>query len=417
MSVLTNYDAEAQLLGLYLTVVDALVRYPVTPAYFADPTHRAVFEAIGRLALRGEAADAVTVQAELRAAGVEATSVYLAELALAANLNGAGLVRVLGDCMRRRAMQRIGTLLAQSATDAELDPLDASDRCLELLAQETRTVGAADAPFADSLERAWLVALEAGTAAVPTITTGWRDLDGLLGGLPRGELSVIAARPGVGKSAFVGQLAAAVADQGRHVLFASAEMTAQQLLERWKASMLAVDLWCVRQGRLTETQWTLAKAMRAPHVRVFDRAGMTTQHIVDVCGRVANRQALDLLIVDHLHHLSDPLERGEQRYAQIGRMVNRLKALAKQHQMAVALVCQLNRQAADGVPTMAQLRDAGTIEEYANIVALLHQAPERPGTADVCVEKHRNGPTGKVTLTWEPQFCRFRNYIARTEAA
>ena len=403
--LIANVDAEAALLGTYLTHRDAIVRYPVAPEAFSQYAHRAIYQAIGRVAAAGETPDPVAVSAELQRSGATVSSAMVFELADTAPPSPSRTVHeAVIEAQQRRAMQRVAEFFAAGARDMETPPLDAIESCLAHLAQETRTVGASDAPMTDELERGWLERLAAGEAQrKPRLVTGLGGIDQLLGELPRGELTVLAARPGVGKSALAAQVAGVNGEAGRHVLFASAEMTATQLLERLKAAQMRVNLGRIRGGHLSEMEWQIAASTRVPRFRVFDRAGMTSQHVWDLAGRLSATRALDLVVVDHLHHLSDPLERGETRYNQIGRMTNRLKALAKQHDCAVLLLCQLNREAADGsAPTMAQLRDAGTIEEYANVILILHRAEDDPAAVHVNIAKHRNGPTGKAVLGWYP---------------
>lgn len=418
-ALIANVEAEAALLGTYLTHRDALVRYPVAPEAFSQYAHRAIYAAIGRVAAAGETPDPMAVAAELQRSGATVSTAMLWELAEHAPPTPSRTVHeAVVEAQQRRAMQRLAEFFVAGARDMETPPLAQIEACLERLAQETRTVGASDAPMTDTLERAWLERLAAGEAQrKPRLLTGLPGIDQVVGELPRGELTVLAARPGVGKSALAAQIAGVNGESDRHVLFASAEMTATQLLERLKAAQMRVNLGRIRAGTLSTMEWQIATATRVPRFRIFDRAGMTSQHIADVMGRLSATRAVDLVIVDHLHHLSDPLERGESRYNQIGRMTNRLKALAKQHDCAVLLLCQLNREAADGsAPTMGQLRDAGTIEEYANIVMLLHRPEDQPGMVHVNIAKHRNGPTGKAMLGWYPAHQTFVD-APTTEAA
>src|SRR5262249_24066326 len=146
-----------------------------------------------------------------------------------------------------------------------------------------------------------------------------------------------------------------------------------------------------------------------------DKSAMTTADVRALVARVAvTPTPFALVVVDHLHHLADLPDRGESRYSQVGRMVAALKDIAKAHGCAMLVAAQTNRHAADRVPSLADLRDAGTIEEFASVVLLLHRTEETPAICYVHVAKHRNGPTGRVRLHYDPAHVRFHNFTSGT---
>jgi replicative DNA helicase len=411
---LADIGAEAGLLGYYLERgSEGFSEWPVRAFAFTNPQHRAVFNAMERLAERGESIEPLTVLGELQRRNEGVRAEFLAGLVASAATSGGEVVHILEDLATRRAMVRAGEHLRAAAQDGTELPANSVEKILSALAQETAAVGRLDdAPVATALEAGWLATLD-----LPEhrdgITTGLLDLDHRSPGeLPRGEVTIVGARTGVGKSAFVAQVAAHNARRGRHVLFASAEMTAAQLLDRYRASAAGVPLERLRTRTLNSEERRRLETAEFQPVRLFDKAGMTTADIRALVARFAVMQPLDLIVVDHLHHLADPLERGESRYHQVGRMVASLKESAKRHGCVMVVAAQLNRQAADREPSLADLRDAGTIEEFASVVLLLHRSESDPTICNVDIAKHRNGPRGRVRLYYDAPVLSFRDHTS-----
>jgi replicative DNA helicase len=415
-------DAEAGLLGHYLEGgLDAFHAWPASQDYFTDAQRRAVFLAMMSLAERAEAIEPVTVTAELRRQDQGVRPDFVMDLVDHAAVSGGLVLGILRECATRRAMARAGEHLRAAAQDGQQVPAEAVEKILAGLARQTASLGRLEAaPEATSLEAAWLDALTKGEDPTrPRIQTGLVDLDNISPGeLPRGEVTIAGARTGVGKTALVVQIATHNAARGLHVLVCSAEMTTSQLLARQKASATGIPLERILRGRLTAADLARLRGQRLTSVRLYDKAGMTTADVRALVARFSvTARPLDLVVVDHLHHLSDPFDRGESRYGQIGRMVAALKDTAKLHGCAMLVAAQLNRQAADREPTLADLRDAGTIEEFASVVLLLHRSDDAPTTCQVFIAKHRNGPTGKVSLYFDGPCLRFRDGERREVAA
>jgi replicative DNA helicase len=382
---LADVGAEAALLGYYLERgLAGFVGWPARSHYFTVGWHRAVFDAMERLAERGEPIDLVLVGHELRRHDEPVRSEIVAALLDGAAASGGEPLRIVEEYATRRAMVRAAEHLRLAAHRGSQLPADAIEKILDALAHPERDAAA--------------------------VRTGLADVDRLLGDLPRGELTVLGARTSMGKTALAAQIAAANAAAGRLVLFASAEMTTPQLLDRWRAAAARVPLDHLRRHLMSSDELERLRGAAFPRVRVFDKAAMTTADIRTLVTRLAVMKApVDLVVVDHLHHLSDPLERNETRYTQIGRMVGALKAMVKQHRAVALVLAQLNRDAADRAPTLADLRDAGTIEELASIVLLLHRAEKTPTVCELHVAKHRNGPTGVVQVYYDAPVLQFRD--------
>jgi replicative DNA helicase len=342
---------------------------------------------------------------------------FVADLVDAAAPSGE-IVRVVEEYATRRAMVSAADELRAAAHAGDERPADSMDRVLHHLSTRTAALGRHDeAPAAAGLAPAWLArVLDRACGPLP-ITTGLLDLDHKIPGeLPRGEVTIVGARTGIGKSAFLAQIAAHNARLGRRVLVASAEMTTGQLLDRWAAATSRVPLTHIRQRTLTSDEERRLRQVTFPEtLHLFDRPAMTTGHIRALVTRFAlEARPLDLVAVDHLHHLADPTERGESRYVQVGRMVAVLKDVAKRHGCVLLVAAQLNRQAADREPTLADLRDAGTIEEFAHLVVFLHRTEEAPAVCQVIVAKHRDGPSGRLRLHYDAPCVRFGNFTRAT---
>jgi replicative DNA helicase len=419
---LTDIGAEAALLGYYLARgLVGFLMWPVRAFVFTGTQHVAVYNAMERLAERGESIEVVTVVGELQRHDdwVEVRADFVAGLLDVAATSGGEVVRMLDDLATRRAMGRAADHLRAAAQNGGALPADSIDMILAALARETAAVGRLDAaPLATTFETAWLAALDAPTPdADDGIWTGLTDLDhghpdaGSVGPLPRGEVTIVGGRTGIGKSAFVAQVAAYNARKGRHVLMASAEMTTRQLLDRFRVEAAGVPLHHLRHRAypLTLDERRRLDAATFPPVRLFDQAGMTTGDIRALVGRFAVTQPLDLVVVDHLHHLSDVPLRNETRYLQVGRMVAALKEIAKRHHCVMLVAAQLNRQAATKPPTLADLRDAGTIEEYADIVLFLHRDEDESPQCTIHVAKNRNGPSYRIDVYHDRRLFRFRD--------
>ena len=185
-------------------------------------------------------------------------------------------------------------------------------------------------------------------------------------------------------------------------------MTTDQLLARELAAESGIPLERFRRRTLTPEEWAALDRLTLPAVRIFDVPAMTTSDVRAQVAQCAVRAVpIQVALVDHLHHLRDPAERGESRYSQLGRRVAALKEVAKAHRCVVIAAAQLNRQAAARLPTLADLRDSGEIEEYADVVLFLHRDEKTPTVRDVHVAKNRNGPQGRTQVYFDAACVRF----------
>jgi len=247
------------------------------------------------------------------------------------------------------------------------------------------------------------------------LPTGFPDLDRLLnGGLRAGTFTILAARPSLGKTSLAGCIAMNAARNGNTVLFCSLEQSSTELVERMLVSISGLDSTDLQSAgpKLTEAQNKLA----GWPIVIDDRPGQTVQQIAATARLQLRQRHLKLLIVDYLT-LIKPEDPRAIREQQVSAMSRALKSIAKELEIPVLCLAQLNRQIEsrdDKRPRLSDLRESGAIEQDADIVAFLHRpqaynSDDSPGEATLIVAKHRNGKTGNVRLTWSAQTLTFRS--------
>ena len=418
-----DLGAEESLLGAMLLSRDALEVGLDTceAADFYQPSNGDVFDAMARLARLGMAVDHVTVTDSLRRAG-ELDKVggeaRLVALAAAPGMPGRAehYARIVAEHHTLRRLAGAGHEIAELAYDKPLSELpETMDRAEGLLSEvvdrrgkrrESLLLGATIADWYDRLAAAH----EADT--VPGVATEWHDLDAILGGLRPGQLITVGARPGMGKTALACQLALNVAGAGRGVLFVSAEMSRDELQERFAAIRSGVDQSRIRNPRkLAERDWspltTAVAELEALPVHVDDDPGATVLGVRSVARRI-QRDDIGLVIVDYLQ-LMTSTRKAENRQVEVAEMSRGLKRTALELGVPIVALAQLNRAVearSDKRPTLADLRESGAVENDSDVVMFLYRddyyRPDRePGVLEVIIAKHRNGPTGTVKLFYD----------------
>jgi replicative DNA helicase len=259
---------------------------------------------------------------------------------------------------------------------------------------------------------------ESAFAGVPT---GFRDVDPLLSGMQSGNLIVIAARPGVGKSSFVTNVARNVAvDAGLPVAMFSLEMSRWEIGMRLLCGEARVPWDSIRNKRVGAEDWSrIAQAADSLHeapLFIVDSGNVTLVDIRAKARRLSARRAgLGMIIVDYLQLMSHT-RRVDNRQQEIAEISRGLKMLAKELSIPVIAVSQLNRdpeRRQDKRPQLSDLRESGAIEQDADVVMFIHRDdadPAKKGLADLIVAKHRNGPTDTIPLTFLPHLTQFRNF-------
>lgn len=259
--------------------------------------------------------------------------------------------------------------------------------------------------------------------AISGISSGFRDLDSKTNGFQPAELIILAARPSMGKTAFVLNLAEAAADRSQAgVVIFSLEQSKLELAERFLCIRGRMDMHKLRKGELTEDERDLllrvSSELSEMPVFIDDQPGRSMSQIGAICRRLKRRHNLRMVIIDYLQ-LIEPEDKRAPREQQIAMITRRLKFLAKELQTPVIALAQLNRGVElreDKRPKLADLRESGAIEQDADIVMFLHRPemydPEdRPGEAEIIVAKHRNGPTGMIRLGFKKQFMQFEDFV------
>jgi replicative DNA helicase len=422
--------AEQCVLGGMLLSKDAIsdVLDVIKGPDFYRPAHQIVYEAVLDLYGKGEPADAVTIAAELtkhgdisRVGGAPYLHTLIASVPTAAN---AGYyARIVRERAILRRLVEVGTRIVQLGYAGDGDADELVDRAeAEVYGITDRRVSEDYAPLSEIMPGA-LDEIEAIGSRGGTLTgvpTGFADLDSLTNGLHPGQMVVIAARPAIGKSTLALDLArAASVHAGMSAVIFSLEMSRNEITMRLLSAEAKVALQTIRTGKLTDDDWTrLARRMgevaEAP-LFIDDSPNMSMMEIRAKCRRLKQRHDLRLVIIDYLQLMSSP-KRVENRQQEVSELSRSLKLLAKELDVPVVALSQLNRgpeQRSDKRPMLSDLRESGSIEQDADVVILLHREDAyekespRAGEADFMVAKHRNGPTTTVTVAFQGHYSRF----------
>ena len=260
---------------------------------------------------------------------------------------------------------------------------------------------------------------------VTGVSTGFLDLDKKTAGLQRSDLIIIAARPSMGKTTFAMNLCEnAAMMQEKPVLIFSLEMPSEQIMMRMLASLSRVDQTRIRTGQLQDDDWarissTMGLLLEKKNIYIDDSSGLTPMELRSRARRIyREHKGLSMIMVDYLQLMRVP-NISENRTLEIAEISRSLKALAKELQIPVVALSQLNRsleQRADKRPVNSDLRESGSIEQDADVIMFIYrdevynEASEHKGIAEIILGKQRNGPIGKVRLKFQGQFSRFDNY-------
>ena len=425
-----DLEAEQSVLGGMLLSKDAIadVVEALRGGDFYKPAHQTIYEAILDLYGRGEPADAITRSAELtkrgelgRVGGAPYLHTLISSVPTAAN---AGYyARIVSERAILRRLVEAGTRITQMgyADTGEVD--EVVDRAqAEIYAVTERRSSEDYAPLAEIMEGTLdeIEAIGSRGGTMVGVPTGFTDLDGLTNGLHPGQLVVVAARPGLGKSTLALDFArAASIKSGLTSVIFSLEMTRNEITMRLLSAEARVGLHHMRTGSLGDDDWTkLARKMSevasAP-LFIDDSPNMTMMEIRAKCRRLNQRHDLKLVVVDYLQLMSSG-KRVESRQQEVAEFSRALKLLAKELEVPVVALSQLNRgpeQRTDKKPMLSDLRESGSIEQDSDMVILLHREDAyerespRAGEADFIVAKHRNGPTATITVAFQGHYSRF----------
>lgn len=422
-----NQEAEASLLGALLIDSDAVVKVAdiVNENDFYDKRHGLIFAAIKRLYETHSPIDVLTLADELRNndhLDQIGGGAYLTELTnfvpTAAHVGQYAEI-VSSKSLRRRlikASQDITNFGYDESEDLQNLIEQAESRLFEVSQQHVKQdVVSLEQILTDSFDR--LDELHKDKATIRGIPTGYKDLDAILAGLQRSDLFILAARPSMGKTAMVLNLAHNVAVKaGQPVLIFSLEMSKEQLVDRVLAKESGVNAWALRTGNLTDTDFEkIGQAMGTlseAQIFIDDTPGITVSDMRTKARREAHQHPLGLIIVDYLQLMSGGGRFGGEgnRVQEISEISRGLKGIARELNVPLIALSQLSRSVesrSPQIPQLADLRESGSIEQDADVVAFLYREEyynpdtERKNIMDVLIKKHRNGPTGNVELYFD----------------
>ena len=432
-------EAEQAVLGAMLLDQDAALRATetLTDSMFYREAHRRLFRAMVVLTERRIVIDHVTLRDELMrrgeldaAGGLE----YLAELVdavpTAANLEFHA--RIVKDKAILRRLIESATAIVTEAYDARAvasDLLDSAEGRIFQIAQQRGVEG-----FTRIKEMLWptmerIETLQKSGKAITGVPSGFIELDALTSGFQPSELVIVAARPSMGKTAFVLNVAANAALDGQGVALFSLEMSKEALVHRLLTSMARVDSQRVRHGKLRDFDFTqLARAaglLQSCPIWIDDQPALTLLQMRSKARRLKAEYDIRLIVVDYLQLMRSP-EYSENRVQEISDISRSLKALARELEIPVVALSQLSRaseqRGGERKPILSDLRDSGAIEQDADLVIFIHR-PEyydredesKRGVAEIMLSKNRNGPTGDIQLRFSREYTRFDNLSAREE--
>jgi replicative DNA helicase len=434
-----NTEAEASLLGALLIDADAIVKIAdiVTADDFYDERNKRIFEAVHQLYEKHSPVDVLTLSDQLKGTGfldMVGGPSYLTELTnfvpTAAHAEQYAQI-IAQKALRRRLIKASQDIVGLGFDEARnLQELieEAETRLFEVSQRHVKQdITSLETILAESFDR--LDELHKDKGKIRGVPTGFKDMDNILAGLQRSDLFILAARPSMGKTALALNLAHNVALKANEpVLMFSLEMSKEQLVDRMLAMESGVDAWALRTGNLTDADFekighamgTLSEAQ----IYIDDTPGITVSDLRTKARREAHQHPLGLIIVDYLQLMSGGAKFGGEgnRVQEISEISRGLKGIARELNVPLMALSQLSRSVesrSPQIPQLADLRESGSIEQDADVVAFIYREdyynPEtdRRNITDIFIKKHRNGPTGGVELYFDKEKQRFRSLDTR----
>ena len=424
--------AEQSTLGGMLLSQEAIAEVfeTVKGADFYAPKHEVIFDAIVSLYGKGEPTDVITVTDELtkfgnliRAGGADYLHTLTSIVPTAANASY--YAKIVQEKATLRRLVEVGTKIAQMGYASEGDVEDLVNQAQsDVYAVGQAGVGEDYVGLSDSIEDAIreIEAAQKRGGDLVGVPTGFIELDELTHGLHPGQLIILAARPAVGKSTLALDFARHASIRAKKpTIFFSLEMGRTEIAMRMLSAESSIDLQSMRKGTISDSDWARLAAVRgqindAP-LYIDDSPNLTLVEIRAKCRRLAQRVGLKMVVIDYIQLMTSG-KKVESRQQEVSEFSRALKLLAKELQVPVIALSQLNRQAEqtkDKKPEISHLRESGSLEQDADVVILLHREGigerdhPRAGEADIILAKQRSGPTGTVTVAFQGQYSRFMN--------
>ncbi|MEW9209527.1 replicative DNA helicase [Citrobacter werkmanii] len=404
---------------------------------FYTRQHRQIFTEMGRLQENGCPLDLITLSESLERLGTldhVGGFAYLAELSK--NTPSSANICAYADIVRERAVVREVISVSNEIAEAGFNPngrssdqlLDMAERLVFGIAEKRQRpdVGPKDiTSILDSTVARIETLFQSPHDGVTGLNTGFTDLNKKTAGLQPSDLIIVAARPSMGKTTFAMNLVEnAAINSDKPALVFSLEMPSDQLMMRSLASLSRVDQTRIRTGQLDDQDWarisgTMGILLENRNIFIDDSSGLTPTEVRSRARRVYREHGgLSMIMVDYLQLMRVP-ELKDNRTLEIAEISRSLKALAKELQVPVVALSQLNRaleQRSDKRPVNSDLRESGSIEQDADLIMFIyrdevyHENTDLKGVAEVIIGKQRNGPIGTVRLTFNGQYSRFDNY-------
>ncbi len=426
-----HIESEQALLGAIMLRSESL--YDINDiihsnAFYAEK-HRTIYDAMMELQQKHEPIDILTLATRLEAKGQLdqiGGRAYLAELS--GVVPSSANAKFYAETVRKKFVMRELITGANHISelgyknDLELEEvLDEAERKIFEVTNMTGSQQIID--IKDALVEAWdrIEKLHQAGEGIRGIPTGFSALDNMLSGLQKSDLIILAARPSMGKTSLALDIARrAAVNHSVPVGIFSLEMSSQQLIDRMLAAESSVDAWRLRTGKLSQdTEFAyiregLDRLSRAP-IYINDQASINILNMRSAVRRLKSEHNLGLVIVDYLQ-LMTPVNSTDSMVQQVTEISRSLKGLAKELDVPVLALSQLSRavEQRGGKPRLSDLRDSGSIEQDADVVMFIHrddkmnENSEKPGIAEIMIEKHRNGPTGLVELFFDAKHTTFR---------
>ena len=428
-----NIDAEKSLLGAILIDQEVLIDVVeiVKATDFYDKRHGKIFAGMIHLYQNHEGVDLITVTDELKKSGhldEIGGSTYLAELTnhVPTAAHASSYAEIVSQNAVRRRLIKASADINSLAFDENLTvPQLLGQSEAELFSVSDSSLKQDLTSISDILDTSFdrINDLYVNKGVLRGVKTGYRDLDNMTAGLQRSDLIILAARPAMGKTTLVTNLAYNVATiEKKTVLFFSLEMSKEQLIDRMLADAAGVDSWNIRTGNLSEEDFAkLAEAsgeMAEAPIFIDDTPGVSVLEMRTKARRAAHDGELGLIIIDYLQLMqgSGSAQANGNRVQEVSEISRGLKLLARELNVPVIALSQLSRSVesrSPQIPQLADLRESGSIEQDADIVMFIYRETyynpetERENITDLILAKHRHGPTGTVELYFHPERLRF----------
>ena len=434
------YNADAEMSVLGITFLDSRliskICEEVTKEMFYLEKHQLIFDAVNSLYQSNTPIDVTTMKDELdkkkhlnAIGGIEYLSEIIDSVVTSANLDY--YIKILKEnWVRRNLIDTATNIVSESYDEEDVNALlDNAERDI-LNAIKTRQASEF-VPIGEVLRRAQenLEQLAKNNRPITGLSTGFYDLDKITAGLHGGELVILAARPGMGKTSFALNIATnAAATTKKAIAVFNLEMSAEMLVNRMISSVGGIDSYKLTTGQLQNADWKkyneALSELAETNIYIEDNAGITAAEIRAKCRRLAQKpEGLGLVVIDYLQLITSGNKRVESRQVEVSEISRSLKTMALELDVPVIALAQLSRSAEkreNSQPMLADLRESGSLEQDADIVLFINRKDyyeaksdkkESIVPVDLIIAKHRKGSTGLINLLFELNMSSFRNYM------